>query len=498
MRRTLWIVLLLGALGGALYLTMRPDEPIEGELSLDDDEDPSLDLPRELTALLVGAVAAPEDAQVQIEQDLELARRTFGGPTLTLFGGGPRIAFVQERAELPSGAKIRYALAELFSAHSLAHDYRRPAHPLDGPATLASLDLAFMAAREAERPLPLLYVAGHGEGGESAPEASIALWGGDPFTPRDLARWLSDPREAGPVRVVITTCYSGAFAEIIFDEADESLGLARDVHCGLFATTAEDEASGCDPEPERARQEGFGIHFLHALRGLDRDGHALPRADLDGDGAVSLLEAHAHARVLGSSIDVPTLTSERFLRYAVSPEAASEMGVAPADDPVERYVVERLGEAFDLHTKRAAEAALEERLRLFEEQTLELADATSRTDEAFFRLRVKLLEIVPFADDPWHPRWEREIERHAEALLAVLEGSREAEALEVTLAIEETIERGLLRARAEIARLRRLVRAHENLELLGALEALGGDALARYRAIRRCEDFAPPLAEGAK
>src|SRR5690606_29793376 len=132
--------------------------------------------------------------------------------------------------------------------------------------------------------------------------------------------------------------------------------------------------------------------FLHALRGLDRDGHALPRADLDGDGAVSLLEAHAHARVLGSSIDVPTLTSERFLRYAVSPEAASEMGVAPADDPVERYVVERLGEAFDLHTKRAAEAALEERLRLFEEQTLELADATSRTDEAFFRLRVKLLE----------------------------------------------------------------------------------------------------------
>jgi len=54
------------------------------------------------------------------------------------------------------------------------------------------------------------------------------------------------------------------------------------------------------------------------------------------------------------------------------------------------------------------------------------------------------------------------------------------------------------RLRAEIARLRRLVRAHENLELLGALEALGGDALARYRAIRRCEDFAPPLAEGAK
>jgi len=63
---------------------------------------------------------------------------------------------------------------------------------------------------------------------------------------------------------------------------------------------------------------------------------------------VSLLEAHAHARVLGSSIDVPTLTSERFLRYAVSPEAASEMGVAPADDPVERYVVERLGVALDL------------------------------------------------------------------------------------------------------------------------------------------------------
>src|SRR5690606_6693955 len=140
----------------------------------------------------------------------------------------------------------------------------------------------------------------------------------------------------------------------VFDEADESLGPAESVHCGLFATTAEDEASGCDADPDRARQEGFGVHFLSALRGLGRDGAPLERADLDGDGAVSLLEAHAHARVAGASIDVPTLTSERFLRYAV-PDAIEDR---PGDDPVEAYVVESLSRALGLPTREAAEEKL--------------------------------------------------------------------------------------------------------------------------------------------
>src|SRR4029077_2773259 len=101
-------------------------------------------------------------------------------------------------------------------------------------------------------------------------------------------------------------------------------GPAGSVRCGLFASTWDREASGCDPDPDRREQESYPLHFLHALRAEDRDGHPLNRddLDLDHDGTISLLEAHTRARIMDASIDVPTTTSERWLR-----------GVAPASGP---------------------------------------------------------------------------------------------------------------------------------------------------------------------
>src|SRR5690606_25955047 len=122
------------------------------------------------------------------------------------------------------------------------------------------------------------------------------------------------------------------------------------------------------------------------------------------------------------------------------------------------------------------------------------ADASARSDEADMKLRVALLSIVPFVDDPWNPRWAPEIEARSEELMAVLERSDEAEAFRVAVAIEENIEAGLVPAQAELARTRRLARAHENLALLGGLRARGGEALERYLAIRECERFTPRLA----
>jgi hypothetical protein len=130
-------------------------------------------------------------------------------------------------------------------------------------------------------------------------------------------------RGTRPVRVVLTSCFSGGFAELAFAGADAGKRELAAGRCGLFAATAEREASGCDPNPDRAAQEGYGLHFLQALQGRDRAG-AVAAIDLDGDGKVSLLEAHARARIASAGIDVPTSTSERWLR--ATPGAAGASG----------------------------------------------------------------------------------------------------------------------------------------------------------------------------
>jgi hypothetical protein len=486
-RRAVPILIALSVVAGALYLAWPRDEaPVPADVRTPRE----LVLPDEINVLFVGAVADPHAAQVQIEQDLELAQQLFGGASFTLFGGGSDAPFVHELGFGDSMRDVRAALADLFSRRSTAFSFRKPRVPVDGPATLEALDLAFAHARGSLRPLPLLYVAGHGERGEVPSDGFFTLWGDARFTPVDLALWLDDTPASEPLRLVATTCFSGSFAEIVFHEADESRGPATRVHCGLFATTAEDEASGCDPDPDRARQEGFGIHFLSALRGLDRDGHPLSRPDVDGDGRVSLLDAHAHARVAGESIDVPTLTSERFLRYAVAGDAVRG---SRGDDPIEAFVVDSLSRDLGLASRAEADDRLDRLTRVFDERTDSLADAAARADDAFSKLRIALLEIVPFADDPWNPRWDAEIRAHADELMAILGGSDEAEALRIAAAEEESLETALAKTQASIARIRRLVRAHENLELLGTLAARGGEDLERYRAIRACERFTPRL-----
>ena len=60
-----------------------------------------------------------------------------------------------------------------------------------------------------------------------------------------------------PLRMVITSCYSGGFAELAFDGASEDRGAATTDRCGFFATTWDRAASGCDPNPDRGAQAAW-------------------------------------------------------------------------------------------------------------------------------------------------------------------------------------------------------------------------------------------------
>ena len=431
--------------------------------------------------IAAGGGGSPEFNQVSIEQDLALARERFGPGGLLLFAGGRGSHGVQVRTEAAKDPLMR-ALAELFAPRGGRDaSYRPTTLPVDAAATAENLRAAVVRATATDGPPLLVYLAGHGQPGEQLADASIELWGQVPLRARELAG-LPGPR---PLRIVITSCFSGGFAELAFVDADPARGSAAR-RCGLFATTADREASGCDPNPDRAAQEGYGLHFLNALGGRDRAGQAAA-IDLDGDGRVSLSEAHARARIASAGIDVPTTTSERWLRSLKVRRGTAGSITLPEEDAV----IEALSRELGLPGGPQAEAALAE----VEAATAVVIDRLARQgdveDAAYRRTAAELLARWPVLDDPWHPEFAVMVASEGTAISAALASSKPygeflAAGDELARTRDEHAE---LLARS--AKLERLVRALETRRLAGALAGRGGADWRSYEALLACERWVP-------
>ena len=403
-----------------------------------------------------------------------------------LFGAGPGAPVVEVLDPDHAADPLIAGLGALFSPRGGRDTrYRAPAIEVQGPATREALEDALARARAEPGPPLLLYLAGHGLPGETARDDAIELWGQSQLTAGDLADVLAHaPR---PVRLVMTTCYAGGFAEIAFAAADASAGPATRVHCGLFATPWDLEASGCDPNPDRAAQEGYGLHFLHALRGEDRDGRRLEPAalDLDGDGSISLLEAHTRVRLASTAADVPTSTSERWLEHTVPDPTGEPVRIfLPEEDAVIAGLGTRLGLEGREHEARPRLESLEARI---ESLGTELARAQADEEDAYRRAAADLLARWPVLDDPWHPQFAATITAHHEAIADRLERSPvHARWLEARAEVER-LATAIADLRREAAPFERLVRALDIRDRAARLRALGGDAWIRYEALLACE-----------
>jgi hypothetical protein len=369
-------------------------------------------------------------------------------------------------------------------------DYQASELPTDGPATsehvLTSLDRALHQGTE---PL-LVYGATHGDQGADPSENSLVLWGGWDLRVRDVAELLDRTEHARPTRFVLTACYGGGFADLLFRGADPRRGPRSPEHCGLFAAPWDDEASGCDPSPDRRAQESFSIHFLHELRGETRNGAPLPAsADLNRDGHMGLLEAHAYARVASHSFDIPTTTSERYLRSLKLPKGRGESD--PSAAPEDAYVALALSEELGLDDEQASRSKLAELDAIAADVRGLVKTAQEESDDAYYALRIALVERWPVLAHPWEERYQQLLAREHAPISQLLNESDLAAAYEATarelddaLAQQDAV-------RIARARVTRLLRAQETVRLATALQHKGGATFAHFEALRECESFVP-------
>ena len=259
--------------------------------------------------------------------------------------------------------------------------------------------------------------------------------------------------------------------------------------CGLYASTWDREAEGCDPDPNRRVQESYGLHFLNALGGRDRDGQSLPTAelDLDGDGRISPLEAHARVRVASRSISVPTTSAEWWLR-ARAPKQGPRKRFAW---PEEEAVVAALSQAAGIRANSHAPEQANLRLAKLEKDLAALGDRIHRLeqerDERWRSLQAVLLERWPSIDDPWREDFSSALARGRSEIEATLTASTEAQAYRQAEAAVQSAAEPLGPLEEDVALAGRLCRAYQNLELAERLAARGGEALERLEALLRCE-----------
>lgn len=449
--------------------------------------------PGPLAWLAIGATGGPADTQVSIEADVALATRSLRGSGATLFAGGSGARCVQVADRSRSGDVLLRELGALFNPRSGRNArYRYPtlrAHA----ATDAQVRFRLQRQLRFATHDPLLvFIAGHGEAASAAPDNRVALWAGGALTARDLAVLMDAPTAVRPALFVMTTCFSGGFAELAFRAADVAKGPAAGGRCGLFAATWDLESTGCDADPDRRLHHGYATYFFAALRRVSRDGKPLAASDIDfdGDGVVSALEAHTRVRIASPTADVPTTTSERWLR-AVAPLSGAASPVEMAED---RAVIAALGLKLGIADPAAdAERAFTNAQKAADGVRETIDELQGREDAAWHVVAAALQARWPILDDPWHPDFAALWASERGAIEAFMASSSfwasyklAAAATDKAAARQAVVDRR--RAQHE-----RLARAVQTVKLAGHLASTRDEDWLYWRQLLRCERFVPAL-----
>jgi hypothetical protein len=195
----------------------------------------------------------------------------------------------------------------------------------------------------------LIYVTDHGtRNKEDTSNNRIVLWGKEENIGVEELRELINLLQP-TVRVVtlMSQCYSGSFANLIYAKTGDELPRAN--MGGFFSSTADRPAYGCYPENLDKYPVGHSFRFFDAL-----------------ESGGSLSDAHREVLVTDKTPDVPLRASDLYLESMLKNRAES-LGMEP-DELVDQWLekawehkkdwepdirlLDRMGEAFGYFSPR--------------------------------------------------------------------------------------------------------------------------------------------------
>lgn len=276
-----------------------------------------------MRALLVGGGPDPDSNVAQIESHVRFVAGLLpaGARRRLLFADGkidtPSVAAADPRPEAAARGALSLLLPNSgLGMPSIMRPLQLEARP-DGPSTHEGLRRAFAELLPKSSAPFLLYFAGHGSRDDASGQVAYSLWDNEDLTAPELAAEIARLPAKTVVTVVMAQCYSGAFADLLFRNADAKGEPVPQTVAGFFSARKDRTASGCGVGTGAEDYQDFSSYFFGALSGHDRFGKPVGGADCDGDGRVTLHEAFCYALGHDESFDTPVCTSDEFLeRFA--------------------------------------------------------------------------------------------------------------------------------------------------------------------------------------
>jgi hypothetical protein len=272
--------------------------------------------------------------------------------------------------------------------------FRPPEIPnLSGAANHGNTRGWFEAIAKAEKGCPaFLYFTGHGAYNYDNEDNNwLMLWEETAVSVQEMAGWLDAMPPDRPFVTMMAQCYSGSFANLIYEGGDPSQPIALQSRCGFFATVASRPSVGCTPAVNEADYADYSSSFFAGLTGRDRLGEAVDSADYNQDRKVSYAEAHAFAKVDEETTDWPISTAEAWLQRQLGEDEIEGILAQPIADwrslarPEQQYVVDAIAQKLNFETN----------LSYSENQRLLPLPAPDTVDEAYqMRLRMEVLNIA--------------------------------------------------------------------------------------------------------
>ena len=276
--------------------------------------------------LLFGGGPTPYESQVSIELNTRwirdiIERHHPAAVMHTLYTDGNAAGVdVRSWSQVADEPGIHHPLARVFGAET-ENGYRYHSSRIAeavGPsdyATVTSTLETILARSRAGDELLLIY-QGHGAYAPDTDNNNLRLWGGRRLTVTELEALLSEASPGATVRFVFPQCFSGAFTRLMYNGAQEENGLAEGRRCGFVAQQEDLASEGCTDSVVTGEYRDYSSYFFGALDGKARDGSPLAgNPDRDGDGVVTLREAHFFTLENAWSVDFSRSTSQDYLEH---------------------------------------------------------------------------------------------------------------------------------------------------------------------------------------
>ncbi|HTL90308.1 MAG TPA: Caspase domain-containing protein, partial [Leptolyngbya sp.] len=291
--------------------------------------------------LVFGGGGAPSYNEIALEKNMLYFQRS-----LKELGFSPNDAPIYFANGNTGEKTVRYLDQngrQQFKAANIPH--------VQGASSIPNLQTWLAQAAKEKTTTPLFfYFSGHGgHDRASAGNTTLLMWRDQELDVQSFTTLLDRLPQTKPFVTMMSQCYSGGFANLIYNGGDPNKGVALQTRCGFFATIQSRPSVGCTPEVNEADYRDYSSSFFAGLTGRDRTGQKVASADYNKDGRIAYAEAHAYAKINQSTTDLPVSTSEAWLQRQVNNPTMQEQilgqPIAPLAKiarPEQRFVIESL------------------------------------------------------------------------------------------------------------------------------------------------------------